>query len=79
MSIHQQTLDKEALEAYRMRWEAVAQIEAEEKRQATLEQRWQKLNAMLRLSIALGFYEKMRNADVDDVRDRWIKLKANYK
>ncbi|MEZ4622909.1 MAG: hypothetical protein R2867_46460, partial [Caldilineaceae bacterium] len=62
MAIQQQALTKTALEAYRSRWEAVAQIELEEKQQATIEQRWQKLNAMLRLSIALDLYEKMRAA-----------------
>jgi hypothetical protein len=74
----QQTIDKEALQAYRKRWEAVAEVEAAEKRHATIEQRWQKLNAMLRLTISLGLYEKMRNPNVNDVRNRWIKLKANY-
>ena len=74
----QQTIDKEALQAYRKRWEAVAEVEAAEKRQATIEQRWQKLNAMLQLAISLGLYEKMRNPTVNDVRNRWIKLKANY-
>ncbi len=73
-----QTIDKEALKAYRNRWEAVAEVEAAEKRHATIEQRWQKLNAMLRLTISLGLYEKMRNPNVNDVRNRWIKLKANY-
>ncbi len=73
-----QTIDKEALQAYRKRWEAVAEVEAAEKRQATIEQRWQKLNAMLQLAISLGLYEKMRNPNVNDVRNRWIKLKANY-
>ena len=74
----QQTIDKEALKAYRKRWEAVAEVEAAEKRHATIEQRWQKLNAMLQLAISLGLYEKMRNPNVNDVRNRWIKLKANY-
>lgn len=79
MAIHQQMLTKEALEIYRSRWDAVTQIETEEKQQETITQRWQRLNAMLQLSIALGIYEKMRNTDVEDVRARWIKLKANYK
>lgn len=72
------TIDADALKAYRARWEAVAQIEAAEKRQATLEQRWQKLNAMFRLAIALGLYEKMRDADVEAVRARWSRLKSAY-
>lgn len=75
-----QRLTREALEAYRSQWEAVAQIEAEERRQATIAQRWQKLNGMLKLTIALGLYKKkMRDTNVEDVRNRWIKLKANYK
>lgn len=75
----QQRLTKETLEAYRSQWDAVAEIEAEEKRQTTIAQRWQKLNAMLKLTIALGLYEKMRDANVEDVRDRWVRLKANYR
>ena len=54
----QQRLTKEALEAYRSQWDAVAKIEAEEKRQTTITQRWHKLNAMLKLTIALGLYKK---------------------
>ena len=53
-----QRLTREALEAYRSQWEAVAQIEAEERRQATIAQRWQKLNGMLKLTIALRLYKK---------------------
>lgn len=79
MSMPSQKLTKEALEVYRSRWNAIAEVEAEEKRQATIAQRWQKLNAMLKLIIALGLYEKMRDANVEDVRQRWIKLKANYR
>jgi len=79
MSIQPQKLTKEALEAYRSRWDVVAEVEAEEKRQATIAQRWQKLNAMLKLVIALGLYEKMRDANVEDVRERWVRLKVNYR
>lgn len=58
MSMQPQRLTREALEAYRSQWEAVAQIEAEERRQATIAQRWQKLNGMLKLTIALRLYKK---------------------
>ncbi len=77
--MNEQSLIKESLLAYRARYEAVAQVQAEERRQETVEQRWQKLNSMLQLAVALGWYERMRSQDVTAVRERWVKLKAGYK
>ncbi len=79
MTIHQQVLDKAALEAYRSRWEAVAHVEAAERQQASMSQRLQQLNSLFQLAIALQIYKKAaehNGRDAQVARERWIQLKA---
>ena len=47
-------IDKEQATFFRERWQAVYQIEQEEKKAATFEQRWQQLNNIIRLATGLG-------------------------
>jgi hypothetical protein len=73
------TLDAAALRAYRADWEAVAEIEREEQRRATVEQQWQQLNSLLGLAMALGIFEDMQKnneRDAHAVRARWNQLRA---
>ena len=44
-------------ETYRTRWKAVAAIERQELQNATLESRWQQLNAVIGMAIGLGIYK----------------------
>jgi len=79
MSIQQQTLTKEVLEAYRSRWDAVAQIEAEEQQRSTLAQRLQQLNMLFQFAVALHIYEKaieQNRVEAESVRKRWLHLKG---
>jgi len=74
----QQRLTKEALEAYRSQWGAVAQIEAEERRRTTVGQRLQQLNTLFQLAIALHLYEKAvlnNHKEAEVARHRWRRLK----
>ena len=76
-----QTIDKETLQAYRKRWEAVAEVEAAERQQATMPQRLQQFNSLFQLAVALQIYPKavVHNCrDAEVVRERWIQLKAKF-
>ncbi len=61
------------LKAYRAHWQAVAEIERQELQTATLELRWQQLNAVIGMAMGLGIYEPVE--DESEVYQRWAKLK----
>ncbi len=70
-------MDKELVRQYRERWQAVAAIEIEEQRAATIEQRWRQLNAIWNMAQALGILKS--NADDEEVVYlRWSKLKEKF-
>jgi len=64
---------KEDLKAYQSRWAEVEAVVAEERRIASLELRWQQLNAAWAMAIGLG----LRQEDTSEagVFERWVKLK----
>jgi hypothetical protein len=68
-------MDARELRAYRNRWHAVAAIEKEEQRQATLAFRWRQLNRLTAMAAALGLRLIDRREELDTVRRRWNLLK----
>jgi hypothetical protein len=64
---------KDELRAYRTRWVEVDAVVAEERRMASIELRWQQLNAAYAMAIGLG----LRQEDTSEagVFERWVKLK----
>jgi hypothetical protein len=61
------------LKAYRERWLAVADIERRELQSASIELRWQQLNAVVGLAKSLG---SMRSNDTEvEIYQRWANLK----
>lgn len=67
-------LDKTALQQHKNRWQAVARFEAEEERQSTSLDRWQRLNAIIRLATDLNL-AKDANQDESFVWNRWNRLR----
>ncbi|MCI0495569.1 hypothetical protein L0Z72_11255 [candidate division KSB1 bacterium] len=69
-------LDKKLVQEFRDRWKAVASIEAEEQLSASIEFRWQQLNAILRMAIGLEL--PLTDSSEDDlvVYQRWAKLRG---
>jgi len=65
-----------ALKAYLSRWQAVEEVERQELQSATIELRWQQLNAVIRMAIGLGIYES--NEDESEVFQRWAILKDQH-
>lgn len=61
---------------FRERWRAVAAIEAEEQRTASVILRWQQTNAILRLAIGLGLSLEEPDESEQAVYYRWARLKG---
>ena len=47
-------MDPVLVREYRTRWQAVSEVEAAEQQQATVEDRWRRLNAILQVAVSLG-------------------------
>lgn len=63
----------EEMIAYRDRWQAVAEIERQELQEASLDERWQQLNAVIGLAIGLGIM--ISDQSEEEVHLQWAKLK----
>lgn len=61
--------------AFRDRWHAVAAAEAEEHRSASLLLRWEQMNALHRLGVALRLTPRSTGDQEKIVWERWAKLK----
>ena len=71
------TLSREMMRAYLQRWEAVAEVEEAEGRQASIAQRWQKTDSLFRMGIALGLLPK-KDEESYDLDQPWIRLRMIY-
>jgi hypothetical protein len=68
-------MNDKLMKEFRERCQAVAAIEAEERRTASMALRWQQTNAILRLAIELGL-PLVEPEEEEIVRQRWAKLKG---
>ena len=68
-------LTKKMLQDYRARWEAVAEVEAREQREATFTQRWQKLNALFGMARELNLSTDKDDEQSEIIRARWNRLR----
>jgi hypothetical protein len=64
---------KAAIQAYQQRWKIVEEVQAAEKRSASLELRWRQLNAAYGLAKSLGLIRP--DPSEYEVYARWAKLK----
>lgn len=72
------SLDRETLEAYQRRWQAVEQVEKTERRTATVEERWRRLNSLLRMADTLGLHPEDGAIQPDPAHQRWNQLRTLY-
>jgi hypothetical protein len=73
---------REAMVAYRTRWEMVAAVEAEELRAMPMERRLRQYTLLIAMARAMGTFEAIvqyNEADVQPVRERWRMLKEKVK
>jgi hypothetical protein len=68
-------MDQRLVREYRARYKAVAAIEVEEQRSASMALRWRQLNALIQMAIDLGLPLKS-DEDESGVWERWNQLKA---
>lgn len=61
--------------AYRDRWQAIAAVEAEERRSSTLQQRWEQMNSLRGLMIGLNLPAASTTDQEKTVWERWARLK----
>lgn len=66
-------MDITSLQKYRQRWAAVEEIEKQEAREASFEQRWQQLNNLVGMARALGINISDENEE-EVARHRWLRL-----
>ena len=67
-------LDRQLAKQFRDRWQAVAAIEDQEQRAASVSLRWKQLNAIWRLAHGLGIQSEPDEME-SLVRERWAWLK----
>jgi hypothetical protein len=70
-------LTQQNLVAYRQRWQAVAAVEAAEREASSVTERWQQMNALLRLAKSLNIVPPPEDASLDESRQRWQVLYAH--
>ena len=72
-------MDKNTALAYRQRWQAVAGLEREEQQNATVAQRWQQLQSLLRFGSYVAAPDLLREIqETDIIAARWRRLKEKY-
>jgi hypothetical protein len=72
------SIDREMLLAYQKQWQPVAQIERMERQSATVGERWQRLNALLRLAGALALQSQEYDPKTKQSHERWNRLRSIY-
>ncbi len=68
--------NEKLMQQFRDRWKAIAAIEAEEQKSASLALRWQQLNSILCMAIGLGLPKPESSDDDVIVYQRWVKLRG---
>jgi len=71
------SLEKEALIAYRNRWQSVTELEAGERRSTTFTERWQQLNALLQVARSLDL-SITRDQESELQYQNWQKIRLIY-
>lgn len=72
------SMEREMLLAYQRRWQAVGQVEAAEQQTATIAERWQRLNSLLRLARSLGLPPSEDDVLIGPAQQRWNRLQSLY-
>lgn len=72
------SIDRASLLAYQRRWQAVDAVKQAEQQAATVAERWQRLNALLRLAGSLGLQSPDDRPISDPAQQRWNHLRALY-
>lgn len=69
-------IDRQLAKQFRDRWQAVAAVEMEEQRAASVSLRWKQLNAIWQLALGMGMRPEPDETE-SLVRERWARLKRD--
>lgn len=72
-------MDAETLREYKKRWDIINAFETEEIINTSVEDKWKIFNSIYNLSVKMNIYESKSDLELNEVRNRWIKLKDLYK
>lgn len=73
-----QKMDKAMVTLYRDRWKEVNEFQLQERREASILERWDKLNSIIGMAVALGVWPKRNEEEISQVRERWNYLRRLY-
>jgi hypothetical protein len=68
-------MKSDKLKYYRERWMEIEQIERREQAESTIETRWQQVNTLRNMAIALGLSFEEDEEEKLAIYQRWAKLK----
>jgi hypothetical protein len=68
-------MKSDKLKYYRERWKDVEEIERREQAESTIETRWQQVNTLRNMAIALGLSFEKEEEQKFAIYQRWAKLK----
>jgi hypothetical protein len=71
-------LTQEDMRAYKQRWQLATEVEAEEKKHLSINQRWHKLNSLFQLASALDLHLSSEEEQKELVRERWQRISMHY-
>lgn len=74
-------MTKKEARSYLKRWRLVDQVLDEELRRASIETKFQKMDAAYRMAVWLGFLPKikaLKQETEQEVRQRWLRLKTTH-
>lgn len=71
-------IDTEILQAYQRRWQSVAELQQFERQQETVAERWRRLNALLRMAVALDLRPVRDEQQEELVYQHWNTLTNRY-
>ena len=71
------TMNPQTIKAYLLRWKRVTQLQGQELRKLSINEKFRQLDAMLRLALGMKI-DFNKNRDQRSVRARWILLKEKF-
>jgi hypothetical protein len=71
-------MQKKLMRQFRDRWQAVAAVEAEEQKAASIALRWKQLNSIVHLAADLNLPISAMDNGEEAVWQRWSRLKERY-
>lgn len=70
--------DKELIKRSMDRWRVIEMYQKLEASEETIVMRWKQLNTLRQMAQELGIIPQEDEAEIADVRERWVRLKKEF-